>query len=96
MSLIVAVIAVADSPRLYSRDRQQLLLLDGAYTDDSALLVHLRKVVDGEVRRAVVHRVDLVNDTTLVDVRWRRTGDGPGEELVAGSSVNADSAVVRA
>lgn len=73
MAIIVAVLAVADSPRTYGRDEQQVMLLDGAYADHAALAAALERVVPGTVRRTVVHRVDLVNDTTLVDVRWSRT-----------------------
>lgn len=94
MAMIVLVIAVADSPRLFRLDHQQLLLLDGAYTDQRELLAALEQVVHGEVKRALVHRVDLVNDTTLVDVRFRRD-DEPGHDLVAGTSVNPGTAESR-
>lgn len=94
MAMIVLVIAVADSPRLFRLDHQQLLLLDGAYTDQRELLAALELVVRGEVKRALVHRVDLVNDTTLVDVRFRRDDD-PGQDLVAGTSVSAGTAQSR-
>jgi hypothetical protein len=71
MATLVAVIAVADSPRLLTRDHQQLVLLDGAHTDEAVLAAVLGDIVGGEVRKVAVHKVDLVNDTTLVDVRWR-------------------------
>ncbi len=85
MAAIVAVVGIADSPRLFPRDRQQVLLLDGAYPDEAALTVAVEAVVGGEVRRLVVHRVDLVNDTTLVDVRWRASVDRPDAAVVAGA-----------
>ncbi|GHJ60250.1 DUF4956 domain-containing protein [Nocardioides sp. OK12] len=70
MACLVAVIAAADSPQLFARDQQQLVLLDGAYTDEATLRAVLGSTVGGEVRKVAVHKVDLVNDTTLVDVRW--------------------------
>ncbi|WP_323794096.1 DUF4956 domain-containing protein [Nocardioides sp.] len=72
MALVVAVIAGADSPRLYSRDQQQLLVLDGAYTDETLLTAVVEEQLGGEVTKVVVQKIDLVNDTTVVDVRWRR------------------------
>ncbi len=71
MAGIVLVLAVADSPRFFSRDHQRLLLLDGAYPDEAGLRAAVVAAVGGEVKRTLVHKVDLVNDTTLVDVRWR-------------------------
>ena len=70
MAVIVGVLALADSPRLYSRDHQQVVLLDGAHLHHHELVENLEIRLGGTVRRAVVTRVDLVNDTTLVDVRW--------------------------
>lgn len=89
MAMIVLVIAVSDSPRLFSQDRQQLVLLDGAYTDSTELTSALKNVVGGEVKRVSVHRVDLVNDTTLVDVRWNRTGDRAGNAPAPASATTA-------
>jgi hypothetical protein len=88
MCLIVGVIAFTDSPRLLSRDRQSLILLDGAFTDDAELVQALERTVTGSVRKYVVARVDLVNDTTLVDVRWTvPRGADPG--LAASPSPSA-------
>ena len=82
MAVIVAVIAAADSPRLYRRDQQQLLVLDGAYTDETQLVAVLANLLGGEVSKVLVQKVDLVNDTTVVDVRWRRVvGSSPDESF---------------
>lgn len=77
MAAIVAVLTIADSPRLFEGDGQQLVLLDGAYPDERDLVDALEAVLPGRVRRTVVRRVDLVNDTTLVDVRWSATLPAP-------------------
>ncbi|WP_183095696.1 DUF4956 domain-containing protein [Nocardioides stalactiti] len=71
MGTIVAALAVADSPRMFRRDHQQLLRLDGAYPVHVDLITALERILPGTVRSATVQRVDLVDDTTLVDVRWR-------------------------
>lgn len=91
MAMIVLVIAVADSPRLFKRDRQRLVLLDGAYVNELELTAALEDVVRGDVKRSVVHRIDVVNDTTLVDVRWRDAGKPGGER--AGSRLTIERAV---
>jgi hypothetical protein len=71
MATIVLTLAIADSPRLFRHDHQQLIRLDGAYPVRGDLVAAVEQVVPGTVRSATVHRVDLVDDTTLVEVRWR-------------------------
>ena len=71
MAGLVAVMAVADSPRLFAHDHQQMVLLDAAHPGRETLVPALEAVLGGTVTKAIVQKVDLVNDTTLVDVRWR-------------------------
>lgn len=89
MAVLVLVIAAADSPRLFSRDHQQLVLLDGAYTHEPTLASALESVVGGRVTRLLVQKVDLVNDTTLVDVRYRSGTTGPRAQQAPGLAVSA-------
>ena len=70
MGVIVAAMWVAGHPRLYRRYRRQLMVLDAAFTDELALLAHLERTLRAHVHGASVQRVDLVNDTTTVDVRF--------------------------
>lgn len=70
MALIVAVMFFADHPRLYRRARQQTLLLDTAIRDESALSAEIETLLGARVRRVEVRHLDLVNDTTLVEVRY--------------------------
>jgi hypothetical protein len=70
MALIVAALFVAGHPMLLRRYRQQLMLLDSAFTDEAALTAHLEGMLGARVHQVNVQRVDLVNDTTLVDVRF--------------------------
>ena len=44
--------------------------LDVAHTDEEALHAHLELLLDARVVNLVVKHVDLVNDTTLVEVRY--------------------------
>lgn len=71
MIAVVAAVAVGDSPRVAHRMSSQTLLLDRAYVDHQALLAHLEDLLGGSVVNAKVIRTDLVNDTTLVETRYR-------------------------
>jgi hypothetical protein len=70
MVLIVAAIAIGDTPRLFRRYRQQTMVLDTAFTDETALQAELERMLGGRVHRVAIQHVDTVNDTTLVDVRY--------------------------
>jgi hypothetical protein len=72
MGLLVLVVAVADSGPLQRGHRQQIVVLDSAIADEAALVERLELVLDALVHRAVPIRVDLVNDSTTVDVRYAR------------------------
>jgi len=70
MALIVGVLALADSPRLLRRSRTQLIHLDRAFTDRDALRTHLEHLLGADVRRVHVRKLDLVADTTTVEVHY--------------------------
>ncbi|GAA1152744.1 DUF4956 domain-containing protein [Nesterenkonia lutea] len=72
IALILAMIAIVDSPLLLSRSRQQSLRLDRAFTDESAMRAHVEQLLGGTVKVMEVTELDMVNDTTTVDVRWHR------------------------
>jgi hypothetical protein len=80
MALVVGVLYVAGHPRLLCRHRQHGMLLDRAFTDEAALTAHLEGVLGARVHQVTVQRVDLVNDTTLVDVRYQAV-DRPAAPL---------------
>ncbi|MFT4164895.1 MAG: DUF4956 domain-containing protein [Microlunatus sp.] len=71
MVLIIAVLAIADHPRLLSGYRQQTIVVDVAHRDEDVLRSHLEMMLGGQVVNLSVLRLDLVNDTTVVDVRYR-------------------------
>jgi hypothetical protein len=70
MLLIIGVLFVGDHPRLFRRYRQQTVRLDVAHTDEDALRAHLEMLLGGRVVNLSITHVDLVNDSTLVEVRY--------------------------
>lgn len=70
--LILAVMFVADHPGLLPRDLSQLVRLDRAISDDTELRGELERRLGVEVTGVTVQEVNLVNDTTLVEVRFRQ------------------------
>ena len=76
MLLIVAALYIGDHPQLFPTFRAQTITLDAAYLDEEALHRRLEELLDASVHRATIRKVDLVRDTTTVDVRFRvRAGD---------------------
>ena len=71
MALILVVIFVGDSPRLLRRYRQQVIVLDRAIPDETALIAHLEGLLGARVHGISVQQLDLVDDTTTVDVRYQ-------------------------
>ncbi|WP_328341992.1 DUF4956 domain-containing protein [Micromonospora sp. NBC_00421] len=71
-ALILAVMYVGDHPRLLRRYRRHVIVLDSAVTDSVALTAHLEQLLGARVHNVNVERIDLVNDTTVVDVRYSR------------------------
>ncbi|MGW0808244.1 DUF4956 domain-containing protein [Nonomuraea sp. NPDC002799] len=74
MVLILAVMFVGDHRRLFPHYRHQILVLDSAITDHVALVAHLEQLLNARVHVVTVQRLDLVNETTVVDVRYALTG----------------------
>jgi hypothetical protein len=70
MAGIVVALAVGDHPRLFGRYRRQTLTIDRAFTDEAALVAHLSTLLGATVHRVHVNKLDLVHDTTTVDVRY--------------------------
>ncbi|WP_102159280.1 DUF4956 domain-containing protein [Zhihengliuella halotolerans] len=77
IALILTVIAVADHSRILPRYRHQEVVLDRAIADEDELTRSLEAVLGGRVHSAIVQQLDLVNDKTLVKVRFSAGGDAP-------------------
>ena len=78
MALVVTALFVGDHPGLFRRHRNQLIRLDVAYTDEDALRTHLEAMLGGRVTNLVVKQIDLVNDSTLAEVRYVAAAPAPG------------------
>lgn len=93
MALIVGALYVGDHPRLFRRYRHRTLHLDVAYTDEESLRAHLELLLNGRVVNLTIKHVDLVNDTTLADVRYAVTNALPHRAPV--EQARAEPVVVR-
>lgn len=71
IGLILVVMWAADHPALLSRSRHQTIRLDRAYADEAELRVALEAHLGAAVTGLTVQHLDLINDSTLVDVRYR-------------------------
>ncbi len=92
MALVVVVLAVGDSPRLLRRYRQQVLVIDRAIADEGELAAHVAAVLGARVHTVKTERLDLVNDTTTVDVRFEVARPGlaaPALERIEAERVSA-------
>lgn len=83
IALILAVLWASDHPALLPRSRHQVVRLDRAIGDEDELRAELSERLGGEVTSLSVQELDLVNDTTLVDVRFR-TAARVSRRLAAG------------
>ncbi|GAA5122136.1 DUF4956 domain-containing protein [Alloalcanivorax gelatiniphagus] len=70
MAGLVGVLAVVDSRLLHSPGLRQVVVLDSAITDETVLVERLELLLDATVTRVTPQRVDLVNDTTTVEVHY--------------------------
>lgn len=72
MALLLVVMFVADHPKLFARYEQGSLTLPRAYLDEAELRAELELVLAAKVHRVTVSKLNLVNNTTSVDVRFER------------------------
>lgn len=79
IGLILVVMWVADHPGILGRSRHQIVRLDRAIASESELRDELGSRLGATVTSVTVQDLDFVNDTTLVDVRFRipRTPEHP-------------------
>lgn len=94
MAVVVAAVAIGDHPRIAPASRTQELLLDRAHTDPTLLDEHLRALLGAAPLAVDVRRLDLANDTTLVQVRVPvdapRAGHDGTDSSTAALSVGAE------
>ncbi len=87
---LLLVMYIADHPRLLAKTKRQILTLDHAYIDEAGLIDALSILVRGVVRQAVVMEIDLVRDTTIVDVRYVVTVGAKKPDQINGSESSID------
>lgn len=71
MAALLAVVFVGDHPLLFAGYRVQTITLDEAIADEARLVARLESLLGGRVRGFAVRRLDLVNDTTVVEARYQ-------------------------
>lgn len=93
MAIIVAVVFTADHPRLFASYRRQTMLLDRAFTSEAALIDHLETMLGATIHQATIRKVDLVHDTTSVEVRYQlptpAAPDGSHEALPTSNATSS-------
>lgn len=94
-ALILAVLAAVDHPALFARTRHQVINLDRAIVDDDELKHTLQTRLRADVRSFSVERLDLVNDTTLVNVCFRAEPSAKRARHVANSSLTGGESATR-
>ena len=86
MTVILVGLFLADHPRLFAHHRIHAMTLDGAWTDEAALVARLEEQLDGRVHLVKVRNIDFVEATTSVQVRYERTsGPAASERVVPGA-----------
>nr|WP_300151054.1 DUF4956 domain-containing protein [Propionicimonas sp.] len=70
MAAVLVTLFVGDHPWVARRTSRQQVTLDHACADDADLRLQVEAVIGGRVQDMKVVRTDLVNDTTVVDVRY--------------------------
>ena len=96
MALVVVSLWLGDHPSLLGRNRHQIVTVDRAIANEAELKAHLESLLGGTVRSLTVQGLDLVDDTTLVDVRYTLPSAGaptaPAHAADASSAMTATAA----
>lgn len=71
-ALMLLVMFIVDAPWTAGRTRHHTVMLDRAYTDERELETAVSALLAASLVRVEVLELDLVRETTLVDVRYRR------------------------
>lgn len=76
-AVLVAVVFLADHPRIAPRTRRQTVTLDRAYANEGELRTALEDLLGGNVMRIEVMELDVVRDLTVADVRYKAATTAP-------------------
>lgn len=72
MATIVATCFFADHPKLFGSYRRQVMTLDRAFSDETNAAKYLATQMPGRIHRVTIQKVDMVHDTTVVEVRYEQ------------------------
>ena len=70
MGLVLAVMYLGDHKRVLPSYRHQTVVVDRALPREDELIARLEEVLDAKVHTVTVQELDLVNDKTIVNVRY--------------------------
>ena len=71
MILILASLWVGDHPALMRYNRNQTVTIDRAISNEDELILELEDLLGAQIRSVDLKSLDLVNDTTIVEVHYR-------------------------
>ena len=71
MAIILAAMCFADHSRLLRGYRREVIVIDRAIADRTELLAYLERLLGTNVAHLTVQKLDYVNDSAVVDVRYR-------------------------
>jgi hypothetical protein len=93
MAVLLTVIAIGDHPALFSRTRQQMMVLDTPMTDESMAKDLLASMLHAKIHTLDIRKVDLVSDTTLCEVRFTRLPEDDARTSESGDArIGSDAA----
>ncbi|WP_084077597.1 DUF4956 domain-containing protein [Demequina sp. NBRC 110057] len=75
MVVMLVMMTLGDSPRILGRYRTQQIMLDRAMTSESEAREELEELLGATVHRVRLVKTDLVQQTTLCDVRYAIDSD---------------------
>ena len=70
MGAILFALYIGDHPQLFARYRTESIHIDAPHTDEEALVEYLGLLLNAKIHRVTIRKVDLVNGTTSVEVRY--------------------------
>lgn len=71
MAALVAVMYIGDHPRVFAGYRRQVLTLDQATPHEHEVIARAEEILGASIHSVKIRRTDLVNDTTVAEVRYR-------------------------
>jgi hypothetical protein len=78
MASVIGAVAVADHARLLGGYRRQLMVLDRAFSTEREAILYAAALLEAKILNLRIDKVDLVQDTTLVEVRYRLVANAGG------------------